>query len=626
MVRRFFPSTLILGTWVLAAALMASAQSAPVLLTDALISLADLPEGYRGAGPADDAFPAFEKVEVRALAYERDPDGVASPSGPSRLVSALAWSNDVDVAAEAYRLTVQDALARGWVEQPVPLLGDEATGLASSGDGSTDVSQRYLFRNRLTIVAVTITGPAGGVSLEQSVGFAVTVSARLDHAIAAMAPQFATLPTSSSVPTAATPARSTPVASTPTPAAPARTPVTVPTIASEATLDDPPVIVGDVRLGGFSGIQAMDASGRRFAVLTDRGPNVFFRSRNEAVFAAPSFTPSIVILALEGDLLRIVQTIPLRLPEGYTNPATGGREITGISTGSHDGPGYTVNHQLIPYDPNGVDSEGLAKDPRDGSFWIADEYAPSILHVAADGTVLTRLVPQGLGLDAPGENIREILPAVLLKRKPNRGFEGVAISPDGSRLYALMQTALYNPDRRTGEDSRHLRLVALDTSRPEPSVIGMYLYQAEPYSSVGAGNQDDIKIGDLAAVSSTRLVVAERDSQEGGRHKMAYLIDVANATDVLNKESISGKTIEQASDADLKRAIIEPVAKEPLVDLARLGFRTEKFEGLAIVDDTTLALTGDNDFGLEEVDKDGRLSLTQKPSSITIVRLPKPIR
>jgi hypothetical protein len=54
-----------------------------------------------------------------------------------------------------------------------------------------------------------------------------------------------------------------------------------------------------------------------------------------------------------------------------------------------------------------------------------------------------------------------------------------------------------------------------------------------------------------------------------------------------------------------------------------LGFKVEKFEGLTIVDDTTLAITGDNDFGLAEADKNGEIQLTSQPSRVMIVRLPK---
>jgi len=309
------------------------------------------------------------------------------------------------------------------------------------------------------------------------------------------------------------------------------------------------------------------------------------------------------------------------------DPATGTRDVSGISTGDHDGPGYTMDRNRVPYDPNGVDSEGLARDPRDGSFWVADEYGPSIVHIGADGTIKQRFVPSGLNLTAPGENITDILPNVLVKRKANRGFEGVAISPDGSRVFAIMQSPLSNPNREAGEGSRVHRVIVLDTSKTnDVSLQGVYLYLAEDASRVRSPNQDDIKVGDMAAVSSTRALVAERDSREGGPHRMVYTVDITNATNVKSQDTVNGKTLEQLSEADLKKANIEPVSKAGVVDLAKLGFTVEKFEGLAIVDDTTLAVTGDNDFGLGEADKNGEIELTSQPTRVMIVRLPKSIR
>jgi hypothetical protein len=107
---------------------------------------------------------------------------------------------------------------------------------------------------------------------------------------------------------------------------------------------------------------------------------------------------------------------------------------------------------------------------------------------------------------------------------------------------------------------------------------------------------------------------------------MVYTVDLSSATNVRSRDTLSGKTLEQLSEADLKKASIEPVAKEAIVDLAKLGFKLEKFEGLTIVDDTTLAITADNDFGLAEADKNGEIQLTGQPSRLMIVRLPKAIK
>ncbi|RQW76931.1 MAG: esterase-like activity of phytase family protein, partial [Methylococcus sp.] len=56
------------------------------------------------------------------------------------------------------------------------------------------------------------------------------------------------------------------------------------------------------------------------------------------------------------------------------------------------------------------------------------------------------------------------------------------------------------------------------------------------------------------------------------------------------------------------RSSIKPLRKSLLIDLDQAGWTAEKAEGLALVDDHTLALTNDNDFGLTSVlvDKAGQ--------------------
>ncbi len=319
----------------------------------------------------------------------------------------------------------------------------------------------------------------------------------------------------------------------------------------------------------------------------------------------------------------------LKLPEGFKDPITKTREITGLPPfqGSGEDAYSPDGKQDLGIDPNGVDTESLALDSRDGSFWIGEEYGPSILHVASDGTILMRLVPGGRVIDAPGENVRDILPAEYQRRKVNRGFEGLTISPDGTRVFAMIQSPLLNPDKKSGEDSRNLRILVLDTTdATSPKVAGMYLYQTEVASDVGAKVQDNIKIGDIAAVSRTRILVAERDSEDGGTHKKVYTIDLADATDVTGRNDINGKTVEQSSESELRAAGINYVTKSMSVDLAKLGFRPDKFEGLALVDSTTIAVVNDNDFGVQSIDTHGKVVRTGSPPRLVVIRVPDPLQ
>ncbi len=68
----------------------------------------------------------------------------------------------------------------------------------------------------------------------------------------------------------------------------------------------------------------------------------------------------------------------------------------------------------------------------DGSFRLSDENAPGLIHVAADGKVIKRLVPAGSEGDFKDAKyaIEGKLPAILVKRQSNRGIESLAMSPD----------------------------------------------------------------------------------------------------------------------------------------------------------------------------------------------------
>src|SRR5262245_1700490 len=57
-------------------------------------------------------------------------------------------------------------------------------------------------------------------------------------------------------------------------APPAGAPAGAPYYSAIATLTDAPEIGDGIRLYGFSGLYAIDASGTRFWTVTDRGPNV----------------------------------------------------------------------------------------------------------------------------------------------------------------------------------------------------------------------------------------------------------------------------------------------------------------------------------------------------------------
>ncbi len=129
-----------------------------------------------------------------------------------------------------------------------------------------------------------------------------------------------------------------------------------------------------------------------------------------------------------------------------------GEDITGLPNPfmkTNTEQAFDVNGVPIEYDASGLDTEALVK-LSDGTFWLAEEYGPSILHVDAEGKILKRLVPAGLEEDLKEAKypVKGSLPAILMKRKLNRGIESIAVDPSEKNLYFILQSPLANPDSK----------------------------------------------------------------------------------------------------------------------------------------------------------------------------------
>jgi hypothetical protein len=98
---------------------------------------------------------------------------------------------------------------------------------------------------------------------------------------------------------------------------------------------------------------------------------------------------------------------------------------------------YDVNGNVLSTSAAGLDPEGLVA-MADGTFWVSDEYGPYIVHFDATGKEISRLDPYSTAMS--GNNLP--LPGELKKRKPNKGMEGLTLTPDGKYLVGIMQSSL----------------------------------------------------------------------------------------------------------------------------------------------------------------------------------------
>jgi hypothetical protein len=142
-----------------------------------------------------------------------------------------------------------------------------------------------------------------------------------------------------------------------------------------------------------------------------------------------------------------------------------------------------------------IDPESLQR-AANGDLWVGDEFGPWILHFDATGKLLDPPYPIP-GLKSPNNPTLQGQPAT----QPNsRGFEAMAISPDGQYLYAALEGAtIADPDQRR----RHVYEFSID----DKALTGRtweYRTTAPAYM-----------VSDMAAIGGHRLLLIERDAGLG---------------------------------------------------------------------------------------------------------------
>jgi hypothetical protein len=368
-----------------------------------------------------------------------------------------------------------------------------------------------------------------------------------------------------------------------------------PELVNIATLTNPPPLGNGINLGGFSGLAHIPSDPDNvFYTLTDRGPNQTVTG--QARFPIPTFTPTIVKIEVVNNAITILQQIPLKLPQG-TDPITGTQFISGVSNiaGLDEAP-FDPNGNPLPFDPYGLDTEGIAYNPHTNTFWLSEEYRPSLVEVSRDGTILQRLIPQGqasLFVNPTNIPVFDVLPADLGKRGQNRGLEGVAITPNGKFLYTAIQSTLLNPNNSVASTSRVLRIVKLDLSTLEP--LSEFAYLTPVVSGV---NQNNIFISDMVAINEDILLVDERDNQV--KLKNIVRIDVGQATNILG-QTYQGKTPEQMTEQELQQAGVVSPTRTVILDLLDFGYPFAKVEGLTVIGNKVFVVN-DNDFQIGSTD------------------------
>lgn len=191
-------------------------------------------------------------------------------------------------------------------------------------------------------------------------------------------------------------------------------------------IENPPVVCGDIKLGGFSDLFFKD--GYLYAI-TDRGPNSddFEKDgKTYRTFSCPNYTTYLVQFKLEDNKAKIVKATPIKGLSGI--PVSDERDSIPVDK----------NGKVIPFNINGADVESFIID-KDGNYWLGEEYYPSIIKLDKNLNVVKRFAPKNSEVKNP--KITYNLPEKFNKVRKNLGFESMAY--DGNEnIYVFTQAGL----------------------------------------------------------------------------------------------------------------------------------------------------------------------------------------
>lgn len=377
----------------------------------------------------------------------------------------------------------------------------------------------------------------------------------------------------------------------------------------------------DINEGGFSGMSVVPGETNEFYVVGDRGPNADASSASAATgatlfFPTPTYSPKIHRIRAEADTIAILETMTIKRPDstnatGIPNPAsTGG---TGEVAWS-DTAGTTINPDFY-----GIDSEGIIEG-LENDFWMADEYGASVWNVSKEeGVLINRYWP----FDSMANNLP--IDTIFKYRRPNRGFEGVALTPNG-KVYACIQSGMLNNSTTIGNTTRLLRILEIDPATGNTQMFG---YQLEAGIGGGTGIRTrDWKLGDLVAINNNEFLVIEHAERGGYNSKKVFKFDISNATPITT-ETYGSTTFEGLLTAAAASTYgIQMVEKSLYLDILASGWdlTLDKPEGLTIINDTTIAVVNDNDFGIDAPNADGVIVQTGKQTKLYIYHIPTSLR
>ena len=328
---------------------------------------------------------------------------------------------------------------------------------------------------------------------------------------------------------------------------------------------------------GHSGIKHMDDG--TFWVISDNGfgnkinsyDSMLYLNQYQIDFKDGSVKPLKSIFLHDPDR---------KVPFHITNESTEKRYLSG-----HD------------FDPESFQFAG-------GFLWVGDEFGPFLIKADMNGKIL-----EVFDTKVDGKIVRSPEnPYIQLQGAPDgkapfevtrsKGFEGMASSPDGTKLYPLLEGALWDGSQYENIDGkRYLRILEFDTQKGEWTGRHWKFVLDENHHAIGDFNMIDDEHG----------LIIERDNGEGtadkacktGEPTAKCFSDIAKFKRIYRIEMNNENVGKEA----YKQAYIDLLNIQDPKNVSRVGLNDGVFkfpfftiEDVDVVDANHIVVGNDNNF------------------------------
>jgi hypothetical protein len=232
------------------------------------------------------------------------------------------------------------------------------------------------------------------------------------------------------------------------------------------------------------------------------------------------------------------------------------------------------------------------RQTRDGDFWFGEEFGPFLVHVDSTGKVLEAPIPLP-GVKSP--DYPADYPAPIAgpnNLNSSSGFEGMALSDDGSTLYPTLEGAV------AGDDPQVRRMYEFNIKKHQYTDVVRRYRVGTP----GDAATNAFSVSDLVKLDRTHLLGLERDNNQGttAAWKRGFVIDLdkTNADGTLVKRQVV-----DLLDLEDKKGISTGAARPGDIGLGNpfsMPYQTIEAvlptggDQIAVVNDTNFGSTGRN--------------------------------